>query len=720
MTSRALVPATARMRPTHQQAMARRERPVFSMSDDHAMSKKILDTHNPDGRDVDVKIILHIVEEIFQHSYRAGIDGVLHGTPDHHEANIEALKLEEKASLAFEGILEGLAYVIHRVSCELTCKCSGGGDSHTTTMSILAMLSGYQWDAKLVLSLAAFAITYGEFWLVAQMFATHPLAKSVALLKQLPDIMEHHGSLRSRFDAINELIKAILEVTKCIIEFKKLPSQYISEDQPPLSVAITHIPTAVYWTIKSIVACASQLTSFLGMSYELIAATTADTWEMSSSTHKLRNISDHLRAELDRCYQHIQEKMHVEYYQMLVHLFETTQFDNMKINRAMIYIKDDLLPLEIGTTNTRASIEVLRRKTVLLLLSDLDATPEEILVLSQFYSESRSRQEFQYEIVWIPIVDRSKGWSDEHELKFKELQALMPWYTLHHPSLLEPAIVKFVKEKWHFSKKMMLVTLDPQQGKVACPNAIHMAWIWGNLAYPFTISKQEALWSVESWRLELVVDGIDQNLIEWMTSSKYICLYGGEDIEWIRNFTKSARSVAQRAGIDLQMIYVGKSNNKERVRRINDVINTEKLSYCLIDLTSVWYFWTRIESMFYSKMQLGKTIQEDKIMQEVMTMLSFDGNDKGWALISRGSFEMARAKSEIITPTLDNYSDWEQDAREKGFVPALVDYFMKLHTPQHCNRLILPGLDGEIPEMIVCAECGRPMERFFMYRCCND
>lgn len=48
-----------------------------------------------------------------------------------------------------------------------------------------------------------------------------------------------------------------------------------------------------------------------------------------------------------------EEKMHMEYFNMLVHLFETTQFDNMKINRAMIYIKDDILPLEVGTTRTR-------------------------------------------------------------------------------------------------------------------------------------------------------------------------------------------------------------------------------------------------------------------------------------------------------------------------------------------------------------------------------
>ena len=82
MASHALVPAAATtrgMKPT-QQAMTKRERPVFSLSDDHAMSKKILDTHNPDGREVDVNVILHIVEDVFQHSYPAAMDGVLNVT----------------------------------------------------------------------------------------------------------------------------------------------------------------------------------------------------------------------------------------------------------------------------------------------------------------------------------------------------------------------------------------------------------------------------------------------------------------------------------------------------------------------------------------------------------------------------------------------------------------------------------------------------------------
>lgn len=157
-----------------------------------------------------------------------------------------------------------------RVFSQLSCKCSGGADAHAATMTILGMLSSHKWEAKVVISLAAFTVNYGEFWLVAQLCPTNPLAKSVALLKQLPDIIEHSYSLKSRFDTINNLIKAILDVTKCIIEFKQLPAQYISEETPPLSLAIAHIPIAAYWTIRSMVVCASQITNLLGMSYEYV------------------------------------------------------------------------------------------------------------------------------------------------------------------------------------------------------------------------------------------------------------------------------------------------------------------------------------------------------------------------------------------------------------------------------------------------------------------
>lgn len=126
------------------------------------------------------------------------------------------------------------------------------------------------WDAKVVIALAALAINYGEFWLVAQLYPTNPLARSVALLKQLPDILEHGDSLKPRFEALTTLIKAMLDVTKCIVEFKELPSQYITLETPALVTATAHIPTAVYWTIRSIVACASQIMNLIGMGHEYV------------------------------------------------------------------------------------------------------------------------------------------------------------------------------------------------------------------------------------------------------------------------------------------------------------------------------------------------------------------------------------------------------------------------------------------------------------------
>lgn len=137
-------------------------------------------------------------------------------------------------------------------------------------MTLLNSLSSYPWDAKVVIALAAFAVIYGEFWLVAQLYPTNPLAKSVAHLKQLPDILERAESLKPKFEALASLIKAMLDLTKCIVEFKDLPSQYITPDTPEMVTATAHIPIAVYWTIRSSVACASIIMNLVGMGHEYV------------------------------------------------------------------------------------------------------------------------------------------------------------------------------------------------------------------------------------------------------------------------------------------------------------------------------------------------------------------------------------------------------------------------------------------------------------------
>ncbi|KAG5537014.1 hypothetical protein RHGRI_024451 [Rhododendron griersonianum] len=552
----------------------------FSASDDSALMKQILSTHSPHGLEVDVKPILPVIKDVL-HQANLSMDSVItSGARD----QADVLVKEKTAVAGFDGMLKEDASIINKISCELTCKCSGGDDAHSTAMTIFNNLSNYSWDAKVVISLAAFAANYGEFWLMAQLSTTNPLAKSVSLLKQLSNIRGHASSLKSRVDPINNLLhSAILKVIDCIFQFKELPPQYISHERPPapLATAMAHFPAAAYWTIRSIV---------------------------------------------------------------------------------------------VGIE------EVLKRKTVVLLISDLDhIAEEELFALTRTYNEAKTKSDLQYEIVWIPVVDRSTD-EEASRKKFEKLQAKMSWYTVADPWLLDPAFIRYMKEEWHFSKKLILVALDPQ-GKVVCYNALHM----------FMISQ-----------------------------GKHICLYGGADHEWVRNFTAAAKDIAKTAGITLEMVYVGKSKANERVKKIASTITAEKLSHCLPYPTYISCFWTRLESMWYSRTQHGKTAENDRILQEVSAMLSFDGSEQGWAVISNGSTEMVRANGDTILKIFREIKSLEKDIKQKGFVPVLKENIEKSHQLHHCNKLLLRWTSTGIPEKLLCADCTRPMEKYFMYRCCTD
>ncbi|KAK8690800.1 hypothetical protein V6N13_074326 [Hibiscus sabdariffa] len=691
------------------QQLVRGERRMFAASDDSAMMKQIQSTHAPDGRLVNVKPILQIVEHVLRH-ITPNIDHALNDGKGHIDA------LDDRTSLSsIDDVLDTLAYILHKISCEISCKCSGGGDAHATTMVILNMLSSYSWDAKVVLTLAAFTVNFGEFWLIVQLCTTHSLAKSVALLKQLPDILEHSQTLKPHFEALNKLIKAMIDVTKCIVEFTELPTEYISSEVPPMSTALTHIPTAAYWTIRSVVACAAQITSLVGLRHEFVTST-SEAWELSSLAHKVSSIHEHLQHLLRLCYQRIDEMKQREAFDDLKHTIETPQLDVVRLIIKLLR-KEDPHPL-LSPEKIKVQTDVLRRKHVLLLISDLDISLDEIQILEVLYKYERVTLELNYEIVWLPIVDRS-SWNDGYEQKFKSLQSIMQWYTVSHPSNIEPAVVKYTREVWRFVKKPIMVTLDPQ-GKVTCTNALNMMWIWGNSAFPFSTEKEESLWKAETWTIELLVDGLEPNIPTWMKQQKVMCFYGGEKMEWIESFTSATKGVAESLEIGLEMVYVGKNNAKERVRKIIASINEKQLSHAWQD-ANVWFFWNRLESMLYSKTQHGKTDGSDVIKQQVMTILGYDGSEEqGWAIFFYGLSEMVRANGEKLLSSMQRFDQWEESARQMGFIPALRKHLEGITDDHHCTRLILPGISGGIQERVVCAECGRPMEMYFMYRCCVE
>ncbi|XP_042976815.1 protein SIEVE ELEMENT OCCLUSION B-like [Carya illinoinensis] len=709
---------TNRFSPSPMQQLIKGDRSMITLSDENLMVKQVLGTHAPDGREVDIRPLLYIVEDILNRTTLNPDGLMITGT----QAQVEYL--EDKSHQAnFLVLLDALSYIIDRISCQIQyMKAFGGSDAHQITLSIFHLVSSFAWDTKLVLVLAGFALNYGEFWLLAQIYSTNQLAKAMAFLKQVPGIIEHAGLLKPKFDALNDLIRVVLEVTRIVVEFKELPSTYITQEVPALSSAFAQVPTAIYWTIRSIVACAAQISSFTSLGYEFVASTT-EAWELSTLTHKLRTIRDHLKKQLEICNQYIEEKRDAEAFQMLVNLFEMIHINNMKPLRAIIYPRDDIQPLFDGYAKKRVNIDVLRRKNVLLLISSLNISQDELSILEQIYNESRihsTRLESQYELVWIPLVDHSLPWTDRMQKRFESLQSSMPWYTVYHPNLIGKAVVRFIKEKWHFRNKPILVVLDPQ-GRVVSPNAIHMMWIWGTNAFPFTSAREETLWRDETWRLELLINGIDPTILNWIKEGKYIFLYGGDDTEWVRKFTNRARAVASAADVSLELAYVGKSSKREQVRRVLATITVEKLGHCWQDLAMMWYFWTRLESMLFSKIQQGKADDHsDPMMQEIKKLLSYD-RDGSWAVLCKGSFVVVNGHGNSILPTLVDYDKWKENVRLQGFDVAFKNHHELLRGESYpCCRFEFSHFAGRIPEGMRCPECHRSMEKYTTYLCCHD
>lgn len=60
-----------------QQQLVKKKRRMFTSSDDNAMMKQVVATHSPDGREVELEHIFHVIEETLHHAIPADIDGVI-------------------------------------------------------------------------------------------------------------------------------------------------------------------------------------------------------------------------------------------------------------------------------------------------------------------------------------------------------------------------------------------------------------------------------------------------------------------------------------------------------------------------------------------------------------------------------------------------------------------------------------------------------------------
>ncbi|KAK6134859.1 hypothetical protein DH2020_031400 [Rehmannia glutinosa] len=466
-------------------------------SDDNAVMKTIQATHGLDDFTFKIRPLLLVIEDIMSLT--------AHKRDDIQDIRDKRTGFLNEIDLGDISMQEKLVLEINNISWEILSNCGDGENMHKTVLDVFNALSSFFWAGKAVIALAAFAVNYGEFWLVKQLQSTNPVAQSLAFLEQLQPEMEQ----TLMFQNMDKLIKAVLNLTKCICESVDVQSNnYLKPDLPELKSMMAKIPEYTYWIIRSIVTCQTQLSNL--NAYE-----------------------------------------NVDVYGKLKKLLEvTSNKDNVMILKALISDQEET-PLYDGHTNTQAR------------------------------------------------------------------------------------------------------------------------------------------------------------------EGKFICLYGGEDTVWIQNFTTAVSDIFQQSQVPIMMLYLGTNDT-------NAIVEQKNYSNIILDPMKIKLFWARLESIRQSRVQIGVLPESDEIIKEVFKMLSFGCSKRGWAIISKGSKEMAKGMGDIMLKALSEYDQWKGNVELKGFVNALEEYMGTIGTSYFCNKFIVPKTKNGLPEKMDCFECRREMRMSVRFTCCGD
>lgn len=196
-----------------------------------------------------------------------------------------------------------------------------------------------------------------------------------------------------------------------------------------------------------------------------------------------------------------------------------------------------------------------------------------------------------------------------------------------------------------------------------------------------------------------------------------ICIYGSNSIDWIVEFT-AKMEIIKRAGVQLEMVYVGKRNSTPHVKDILANVRYKNLSSALPSMKT-HFFWLRLESIRRSKLRLGKPENyTDNVLDEVSALLDIDNNDENWAVIGRGSnsIDIIRLEGPKIMECLDLFPSWGGNLAELGFFGALRHALAPPILPRPCGHDFTHPSKEQGEGVVVCGKCKHPMKKFVMYK----
>ncbi|KAM1331965.1 hypothetical protein TB1_043620 [Malus domestica] len=312
-----------------------------------------------------------------------------------------------------------LCTLINSFGCKMSCKSPGDETAfESRTEEILTRLSSYPCEVQVVLALAVFALEYEE--------CSSQLSKKSTTLKRQDAVVE-----------LNNLVNQALQVIEHILELEKLISGD-RDSEPKLARVVMDTPFNAYWSIITLVACATELSLLTGDE-------DIELYDLSHFSQKMGFILNKLEGQLAVCQQ---EKEEAKAKEKFWELIRTAPPEITEVFQRLVLFEHKAYPqppiISVDPTNKKVfNINVLEGKWVLFYISSLDnVSDQDISCLKEVYE--RIEKHNKCVIVWIPVVE---DWTEGGEEQFKEWRSKMPWYAVQYFS---PPAIGYLEQRLNF------------------------------------------------------------------------------------------------------------------------------------------------------------------------------------------------------------------------------------------------------------------------------
>lgn len=161
--------------------------------------------------------------------------------------------------------------------------------------------------------------------------------------------------------------------------------------------------------------------------------------------------------------------------------------------------------------------DALRDKNVILLISGLDISDDDIRAVHLIYDEVK--KEDKYKIVWIPVIqeDSQEEEKEASRKRYEYISSSMPWYIVQYTTKI--AGWRYLEENWQLRQDPLVVVMN-SKSRVEFANAIHLIRVWGTEAIPFTNGKANALLA-KNWPDSTLLKFIEQPRLKTWVSKYY-------------------------------------------------------------------------------------------------------------------------------------------------------------------------------------------------------